>query len=79
MKRAEYKTWNEVKKYILARHHSMGHIGEIWVETFDNEIRCFWRGICYIIFYLDGKKIKIRPVARGLIQARWFLEQLKKR
>ena len=77
MKRTEFKIWNEATKYILARHHSMEHIGEIWVETFDDEIRCFWRGICFIIIYPENKKIK--PVAKGLVQAKWFLEQIKKR
>lgn len=92
MKRPELKVRNEILKYILfhcpinCEWEWKGHIGKVFVEVKriaeNTIISCF----CFDTLFIklrasEGKVVehKFEPVAEGLVQLRWFLEQIKKR
>jgi hypothetical protein len=90
MKRAELKVRNEISGYILLKAECdrewKGYLGEIWIETEriaeNTIINCYYSGIHYGRLRISEGLIiqfKVAPVGRGLLQLRWFLEQIKKR
>ena len=89
MKLAELRVREEITGILLARvwnNEWKGHIGEIWVESKmigeNTIINCSCFSTQFIRLRVsEGKVIqfKVAPVGQGLVQLRWFLEQIKKR
>ena len=89
MKKTEKKVREEIGKFLLAHVNCdwewKGHIGEVWVESKmigeNTIINCYYSSIQYIrLVVLENKTIqfKVTPVGQGLVQLRWFLEQIKR-
>lgn len=88
MKLAELRVREEITGILLARvwnNEWKGHIGEIWVESKmigeNTIINCYYDSVQFICLVVENKTIqfKVAPVGQGLIQLRWFLEQIKKK
>ena len=90
MKRAELKVRNEISGYILSKVECdlerKGYLGEIWIETKriseNTIINCYYSSIQFIRLRISEGLVvqfKVAAVEQGLLQLRWFLEQIKKR
>lgn len=89
MKLTELRVRDEITRILLARvwnNEWKGHIGEIWVESKmigeNTIINCYYNSTQFIrLVVLENKTIqfKVATVGQGLVQLRWFLEQIKKR
>ena len=90
MKRTELKVRNEISEYILSKIECnwewKGYLGEIWIETEriaeNTIINCYYSSIQFICLRISKGSVvqfKVAPVGQGLLQLRWFLEQIKKR
>ena len=89
MKLAELRVRKEITGIFLARvwnNEWKGHIGEIWVESKMIGEKTIINCSCFSTQFIrlrvsEGKVVqfKVAPVGQGLVQLRWFLEQIKKR
>ena len=90
MKKTEKKVREEIGKFLLAHVNCdwewKGHIGEIWVESKmigeKTIINCYYSSTQFIRLVVSEDRaiqFKVAPVGQGLVQLRWFLEQIKKR
>lgn len=89
MKLAELRVREEITGILLARvwnNEWKGHIGEIWVESKKmigekTIIDCYYSSIQFIRLVVSEDRtiqFKVAPVGQGLVQLRWFLEQIKR-
>jgi hypothetical protein len=89
MKKTEKKVREEIGKFLLSHVNCdwewKGHVGEVWVEAKriveSTIINCSCFSTQFIRLRVsEGKVVQFKaPIGQGLVQLRWFLDQIKRR